>query len=170
MCVLPSVRPSVCPQKAFFDFHLIWCGGRPPPLMCTSVIRPDLRSRSRSRSRTFRSCKNCTFLGLSPPPFWHRAQNWWLVETVWDLDYSLSELDFLISSYESYQDSSNFTDCRYFTKFKWPYFSNAWCYSHVLGHASSPTHPVYVIVTLTRSKVKVTDHLNFRQLPITAHF
>ena len=40
--------------------------------------------------------------------------------------------------------------------------------SHVLGHACT----VYVDVTLTRSKVKVkvTEHLNFRQLPITAHF
>jgi len=33
-----------------------------------------------------------------------------------------------------------------------------------------PTRTVYVDVTLTRSKVKVTDHLNFRQLPINAHF
>jgi len=42
----------------------------------------------------------------------------------------------------------------------------------VLGHAGSPTRTVYVDVTLTRSKVKVkvTDHLNFRQLPINAHF
>jgi len=44
--------------------------------------------------------------------------------------------------------------------------------SHVLGHASSPTRAVYVDVTLTRFKVKVkvTDHLNFRQLPKNAHF
>jgi len=69
------VRPSVRPQKLFSDFHLIWCVGRP---------RPDLRSRSRSRS--FRSCENCTFLGLSPPPFWCGAQNWWLVAIVWDLN------------------------------------------------------------------------------------
>ena len=42
----------------------------------------------------------------------------------------------------------------------------------MLGRASSPTRSVYVDVTLTRSKVKVkvTDHLNFRQLPIAAHF
>jgi len=73
---------------------------------------------------------------------------------------------------ESYHQSSNFAVfCRYFTKFKWPYFRSAWCYSHVLGHAS-PIRTVYVGVTLTRSKVKVnvTDHLNFRQLPINAHF
>jgi len=31
-------------------------------------------------------------------------------------------------------------------------------------------HVLYVDMTLTPSKVKVTEHLNFRQLPITAHF
>jgi len=36
--------------------------------------------------------------------------------------------------------------------------------------AGSPTRTVYVDVTLTRSKVKVTEYLNFRQVPITAHF
>jgi len=42
----------------------------------------------------------------------------------------------------------------------------------MVGHADSPIRTVYVDVTLIRSKVKVkvTDHLNFRQLPITAHF
>jgi len=42
----------------------------------------------------------------------------------------------------------------------------------MVGNAGSPTRTVYVDVTLTRSKVKVkvTKHLNFRQLPITAHF
>jgi len=29
---------------------------------------------------------------------------------------------------------------------------------------------VYVDMTLTRSKVMVMEHLNFRQLPMTAHF
>jgi len=38
----------------------------------------------------------------------------------------------------------------------------------MVGLAGSPTRTVYVDVTLTRSKVKVMDHLNFRQLPITA--
>jgi len=50
------------------------------------------------------------------------------------------------------------------TTFKWPYFSTAYCYSHVVGPAGSPTCTVYVDVTLTRSKVKVTGLLNFRQL------
>jgi len=42
----------------------------------------------------------------------------------------------------------------------------------IFGHAGSPARTVYVAMTLTRSKVKVkvTEHLNFRQLPITAHF
>ena len=52
----------------------------------------------------------------------------------------------------------------YLTTFKWPYFSTAYCYSHVVGPAGSPTCTVYVDVTLTRSKVKVTGLLNFRQL------
>ena len=71
-----------------------------------------------------------------------------------------------------YHESSNFAVCRYFATFMWQYFRSAWCYSHVLGHASSPTRTVYVDVTFTRSKVKVkvTYHLNFRQLPINAHF
>jgi len=41
----------------------------------------------------------------------------------------------------------------------------------MVWHAGSPTRTVYVdVVTFTRSKVKVTEHLNFRQLRITAHF
>ena len=40
----------------------------------------------------------------------------------------------------------------------------------MVGQAGSPTHTMYVDVTLTRSKVKVTEYLNFRQVPITAHF
>jgi len=42
----------------------------------------------------------------------------------------------------------------------------------MIGHTASPTRTVYVDVTVTPSKVKVkvTDHLKFRQLPITAHF
>jgi len=46
------------------------------------------------------------------------------------------------------------------------YFGTAWCYSHMVGYAGSPTRTVYVGVTLTQSKVKVslTGLLNFRQL------
>ena len=55
----------------------------------------------------------------------------------------------------------------YLTTFKWPYFSTAYCYSHVVGPAGSPKCTVYVDVTLTRSKVKVkvTGLLNVQQLP-----
>jgi len=42
----------------------------------------------------------------------------------------------------------------------------------MVGQAASPIRTVYVGMTLTpyKVKVKVTDHLNFGQLPITAHF
>jgi len=41
----------------------------------------------------------------------------------------------------------------------------------MVGHAGIATRTVYVGMTLTRSKikVKVTEHLNFQKLPITAH-
>jgi len=110
---------------------------------------------------------------------------------VWDLHYSLSEPDFWISFWESYHKSSNFALCPYFKKFKWLYFGTAWRYSHTVWHAGSPTlynnnnnvniynarsvskhteSEAYVDVTLTRSKVKVAEHLNVRQLSITTHF
>ena len=59
-----------------------------------------------------------------------------------------------------------FPECWYFTKFKWPYFGSAWCYSQMVGHAGSSTGIVHVDMTMTRSKVKVkvTGLLNFRQL------
>jgi len=125
----------------------------------------------RSRSRSLWSCENCSFLGLSPPPLLHGAQNSWLVVIIWDLFYSLSEPDFRISSNESYHESSNFAECQYLTKFKWPYFGIAWCYSQMVGHASSPTGIVHADVTLTRPltwskvNVKVTWLLNFQKLP-----
>jgi len=61
-----------------------------------------------------------------------------------------------------------------FHKIPMAIFGSAWycsC-SHMVWHAGSPTRIACVDVTLTGSnvKVKVTDHLNFRQLPITAHF
>jgi len=109
---------------------------------------------------------NCTFLGLSPPPFSRGAQNWWLTLIVWDLVDSLSEPDFRISFYERYHYSSYFTECRYFTTFKWPHISVlredtvTWLGTLVVLHV------LCVGVTLTRSKVKVniTGLLNFRQL------
>ena len=115
---------------------------------------------------------NCTFLGLSSPPLSRERQNWWLTVILRHVIYSLSESVFRIFFQESYHKSSNFAEGRYFTDFKWPYFGTAWYYSHVVGRAGSPSCTVYVDMTLTWSKVKVkvTEHLNFRQLPITAHF
>jgi len=42
----------------------------------------------------------------------------------------------------------------------------------MVGHAGSTIGAIYADVTFTRSKikVKVESLLNFRQLPITAHF
>jgi len=110
--------------------------------------------------------ENCTFLRLSPPPFSHAAQNWWLAVIAWDRIYSLPELDFRICFQESYHESSNFAECRYFTTFKWPYLGSAWDYSQMVGSVSSSAGIVHADVTLTRSKVKVkvTGLLNFRQL------
>ena len=79
----------------------------------------------------------------------------------------LQLVGFRISFYESYHESSNFAECRYCTKFKWPYFATARCYTYMVGYAGSPTCTVHVDLTLTRSKVNVnvTGLLNFRQLP-----
>jgi len=44
------------------------------------------------------------------------------------------------------------------------YFGTGWCCSHMVGYAGGPTYTAYVDMTLTRSKVKVTGLLNFRQL------
>jgi len=161
-----SVRPSVrTSTKSFFWFPRNFGVWVDLDHICTPVWpRPDLRSRSGSRS--FRSCEKCTSLRLSPPPFLHGAQKWWLAVIVRDLDYSLSEPDFWISFRESYHKSSNFALCPYFTIFQWPYFGSPWRYSHMVGRATSSTRTVYIAVTLTRSKVKVkvTGLLNFRQL------
>jgi len=47
-------------------------------------------SKVKSRSLRFWSSENCTFVRLSPPPFWRGTQNWWLITIVWDLVYSFS--------------------------------------------------------------------------------
>jgi len=84
-----SVHPST---KSFSDFHLIGVWVDLDHICAPVWPRPDLRSRSRG----FRSSKNCSVLRLSPLPFWCAAQNWWLITTVWDLVYSYSDLDFWI--------------------------------------------------------------------------
>jgi len=70
--------------------------------------------RSRSRSRGFWNSENCTFLHLSPLPFWRGAQIWWLIITiVWDLVYSFSEPDLLISPAVGGHVTSRFLKCWY---------------------------------------------------------
>ena len=66
--------------------------------------------------------------------------------------------------------SLNFAECRYFTKFKWPYFGSAWCYSHEVGHAGSPTRIVHADKTRSKVKVKVMGLLKFGKLPQIALF
>ena len=67
----------------------------------------------RSWLLTFWSSANCTFLHLSPPPFWRAAQNWWLITTVCDLVYSYLELDFWISPPVGGHVTSEFAKCWY---------------------------------------------------------
>jgi len=59
-----------------------------------------------------------------------------------------------------------------FHEIQMTHFGTASRYSQMVGQADSTRRTVYVDLTLIRSKVKVkvTEHLNFRQLPITAHF
>jgi len=52
--------------------------------------------------------ENCTFLGLSCPPFSRGAENGLLVVIAWHRVYSMSEPDFRISFEESYHGSSYF--------------------------------------------------------------
>jgi len=89
---------------------------------------------------------------------------------VWDLVYSFSEPDFLISFSENYHASSNFAECRYYCTFKRPYFRVSTAYSHMVLYAGSPTPVVYADMTLIPSKVKVTGHLNFRKLHFSHSF
>jgi len=122
--------------------------------ICAQVWpQPDPRSGSTSTSPSFWSSKNRTFLGLSPPPFWHVAQNWWLIMILWYLFCSLSEPNFRMLFWESYHVSSNFAEFRHFTKFKWPYFRTAAGYGRMVGHAGSPICIAHTDMTLTWSKV-----------------
>ena len=161
-----SIHPYICTStKSFSDFHLLWCVGRPRPDMRTSMTLtwsnvkvkvtelPKLRKLHHSTSVSSAVLAWSSKLMVCGDSMGSGLQI-----------FGARFLNFLLGKL------SREFKLRYFTKFKWPYFGNAWCYSHVLGHAGSPTRTVYVDMTLTRSKVKVTEHLNFRQLAITAHF
>ena len=49
-----------------------------------------------------------------------------------------------------------------------PSFPNGWGYSHMVRHAGSPVCIAHADMTLTWSKVKVTDLLKFRKLHFSA--
>jgi len=91
----------------------VTCSGK---LVVLYVLRmliwpwPDQRSRSRSLS--FWSSENCTFLCLSLP-YRHRAQNWWLTTIVWHLVYSFLEPHFWISPPVGGHMTSKFAKCWY---------------------------------------------------------
>ena len=70
------------------------------------LIWPWPDPRLRSRSLSFWSSQNCTFLGLSPPPFWHGAQNW----SYDNMEPSLQP-NLWISFSLSYHVTSNFMEC-----------------------------------------------------------
>jgi len=76
--------------------HMAGFAGSP---ICT--VHADMTlpwQKPRSRSESFWSTENRTILRLSPPPFWHGAQNWWLIMVVsLDLVYTFWKPDFLIS-------------------------------------------------------------------------
>jgi len=166
-CVRPYVHTAT---KSFSDFHVIWCVGRPWPHMHISVT--STQSKVKVKVTELPKLRKVHFSRSISSAVLCGAQKWWLAVIVRDLDYSLSESDFWISFRESYHESSNFALCPYFTIFQWPYFGSVWRYSHMVGRATSSTRTVYIDMTLTRSKVKVkvTEHLNVPQLPITAHF
>jgi len=120
--------------------------------------------RSRSRSLGFWSSDNCTFLGLSPPPFWHGAQNWWFIMIMWNLLVvcSLSEPDFLISFSVSYHATSNF-DITDFQRVIFPYClrleshrrvcsGSRMCIVQGQGHAAmtvSPLTGLFILLSYT---------------------
>jgi len=67
----------------------------------------------RSRSLTFWSSENCTFLRLPPPQFCRGDHNWRVITIVWDLFYSFSEPDFWISPPVAGHVTSKFAKCWY---------------------------------------------------------
>jgi len=86
---------------------------------------------------------------------------------VWAKIYSLSEPNFRISFYESYHESSDFAECRYFTKLNGHISVVRETTVTWLDMLVVDTGIVHGDMTLTRFKVKieVTGLLNFRKLP-----
>jgi len=81
-------------QRAIFPY-CVWIATH-----CACWYELDLiqgQGQGHGASEVLKIAENCTLLGQSLPPFWHGAQNQWLIMIVWDLAYSLSEPDFRIS-------------------------------------------------------------------------
>jgi len=149
-----SLCTSIRPQKSFSDFDLIWCVGRPRldirtnMTLTRSKVKIKVTELLKFQKLHFSSSISCAILTWSS----YLMVNY----DNWDLIYSLSEPDFLISFSESYHVTSDFVECWHYRTFKGPYFSIAWGSSHVVGYAGSPVCIVRADMTLTRSKVKVT--------------
>jgi len=120
----PSVRPYVRPsvhKKFFSDFDLIWCVGRPRPDMRTRVTSTGLKVKVKVTELL--KLRKLHFSSSSAIFAW--SSKLMVGYDSMDLVYSITKPDFPFSFQESYHVSSNFAECRYFTKFKWPYFRTA---------------------------------------------
>jgi len=105
--------------------------------------------------------KNCTCLRQSPPPFWRGAQNWWLImgpslQLVWAW-FSNCLLRKLWREFKLRRMSI----LHRFQIAIFPYSWRLWSHGR---HDGSPICIAHTDVTLTLSKVKVTELLKFRKL------
>ena len=162
-----SVRPSVRPQKVFSDFDQIWCVGRSRPDMPTRIT--SIRSKVKVKVTELPKLRKLHYsMSISSTVFaW--SSKLMVVGNSMVPGLQLVGARFLnflgkLSQEFKLRRMSTFHEIQ-MAIFRYCVMpqSRVWA-------ASSPTRTVYVDVTLTRSKVKVTEHLNFRQLPITAHF
>jgi len=165
MC--PSVRQST---KSFSDLHLIWCVGRPRPRMRTLVT--STRSKVKVKITELVKFQIIHYSRSISFPIFACSSKLMVSSDSIRPCLQVSEPDFRTAFQESYHDSSNFAESRYFTKFKLPYFGSAWGYSQMVGQAGSSTYIVHADMTLTRSKFKiiVTGLINFRKLQKIALF
>ena len=127
--------------------------------MRTVWPRPD--SRWRSRSRGFSSSENCQKLHFSRSI--SSAILAWTSKMMVTHDSMGPILQLFWARFSNFL-LRKFVECRYYTNFKWPYFRTAGGYGHMVGHTGSSIHIAHTDVTLTWSKVKVTDLLSFRKV------
>ena len=165
-CVRPSL--SLCPQKVFSDFGLISFVGRPRSDMRTSVTwtRSKVKVTELPKLRKWHFSRSVSSAVLA----WSSK----LMVGGDSMGPGLQLVGARFSNFLLRKLSREFklVECRYFTKFKWPYFGSAWGYSQMVGRADRPKRIVHADVILTRSKinVKVTGLLNFQKLPKIALF